>query len=121
MIENNSPIYETDVDDDEEGDWITLNGCDKITRWQFPQNVTRCAEPRCCLDFEVRSAAITHYKDQHAAHAILCYICDKPIRAESPNEYETHFDTIHPGVNVPFVFGPTKECPEKPEVTIKKI
>lgn len=121
MFENNSPIHEADGDYEEESDWITLNGCGKITRWQFPRNETRCQEPSCGLDFELHSDVITHFKEQHAEHAILCYICDKAIRAESPVEFETHFDTIHPGVRVPFVFVPTKKCSEKPDVEINEV
>lgn len=106
---DDSPSDDTNDEDDEEGDWITLSGCDKITRWQFPQNSTQCPEPTCCMEFEDRSAAIIHYDKQHSHNAILCYICDKPIPAMTPKEFETHYEKIHPNEKVPFVFESTKD------------
>lgn len=113
MMDQNSyiDINETDESDDEESDLIALNGCDKFTQWQFPHDLSKCPEPSCGSQFEDRSTAMTHYKEHHAAHAILCYICDKPIRAKTPDEYRRHFDAIHPKIEVPFVFGPTENPP----------
>lgn len=114
-------VYETDDGNDEESDWITLNGCSKITRWQYPPNETRCTEINCAVECGNRFAAIEHYKEQHAANMILCYICDIPIHAKVSDEFERHFIENHPTTAMPFIFNSINSHSEEQEPEMDKV
>lgn len=98
-------------ENDEIDDLITLSGCDHITQWRFPQNQKRCPIHLCHEEFESRSAAISHYQEQHASHSILCDICNKPILLsvkfgiENPHNFYNHYKRMHPNMKIPYEFG----------------
>lgn len=88
--------------DFEEEDWITLSGGGHITQWRFPKYSSACPVLGCRIQFRNRSEAIAHYKERHAMNAILCSICDKPIRIDTkPNGFIDHYQRLHPNVNLP--------------------
>lgn len=97
---NDSDSNKVDVNEDED-DLITLTGCDKVTRWKFPQHTIICPVEKCSKQFAVRSDAIAHYKSQHAHEAILCPICKIPIFATLTIFYKIHFMKAHPNMKFP--------------------
>lgn len=88
-------------------DWIDLRGCGKNSRWKFPNCMTKC--PECSVEFISRSDIIAHYKENHSADTILCYLCDWPILGTN---FQMHFRLLHPNDTNPFHFdavGPQAE------------
>lgn len=79
-------------------------------------------ERDCLLECGTNSAAIIHYKEEHASNAILCYICDRPIYAKQPKDFQIHYDTTHPDADMPFIFNSMKKTNvKKPEAGIHKV
>lgn len=100
---------------------ITLSGCNQITEWKFPANLKRCPVIRCGLKFKKRSHAISHYKLQHAQKSILCLLCNKPISAQSTNDFIRHYIRIHPGTEIPYVFIEKMSTSLKKEMVVYEI
>lgn len=104
------------VSDDENGkgsDWIELSGMGKITRWKFPMLRT-CPVLTCISAFDSRTATIRHYREEHAADVILCYLCDWPVDA---NDFQMHFRLIHPNEMNPFNFDSSSSESAQTETT----
>lgn len=97
--------------DDSDGaseDKITLNGCGITTKWRVPAGLTKCPVLTCHQDFKMRSAFISHYKENHAKGSILCTACvpPKPIRVNAHfRDFKSHFERAHPNQVMPFDFG----------------
>lgn len=89
---------------EEADDSIQLSGCGKITCWKFPLKSTRCPIGSCNLECGYRSAAIQHYKKQHAQNSIFCYWCELPILAYHPNDFKRHYKEEHKDMEMPFNF-----------------
>lgn len=90
-----------------EDDVVTLSGGGHITQWNFP-DTTLCPVMNCRLRFQNRSQAIEHYREKHAKFAILCSICDKPIRVDTnKNGFIYHYRATHPNHPLPFDFEST--------------
>lgn len=105
------------ANDDDNGkgiDWIELSGCQKITRWKFPVFLSKCPVLTCSSDFECRTDVIRHYKENHAADAILCYLCEWPILG---SDFQMHFRLIHPNEVNPFSFDDNSSKSEQTEMT----
>lgn len=91
-----------------EDDVVTLSGGGHITQWNFPENITICPVISCRLQFQNRLQAIDHYKERHAKYAILCSICNKPIRVDiRTNEFIYHYRRSHPNEPLPLDFEGT--------------
>lgn len=104
QIFNKEKNSQTDDDDNDDDDLITLRGCGQKTQWRFPPNFNQCPVKRCGEKFETRSEAIIHYKKQHAKTSIFCFICDKPLAAQSWNNFQIHYQHLHPAVKLPKIF-----------------
>lgn len=80
----------------EDSDVITLSGLDVITKWRFPENLSKCPVSNCSLPFDARSDAIAHYRVSHAENNILCSICDEPIPVPvSKKQLVAHYEKVH--------------------------
>lgn len=99
---SNNTDSETERDDDEANDIITLHGCGQVTYWPFPQDQKHCPVLRCPAEFRVRSDAIDHYKRRHANYSILCPICVKPVCAQSLRDFRLHYENNHPNKELPY-------------------
>lgn len=91
-------------DERNEDDLITLNGCGKITHWQFPGRQTHCPIETCGAAFGTSSDAIQHYKKEHSNNSIFCYLCEKPILVNHSADFMRHYRQKHPGQESPFSF-----------------
>lgn len=91
------------IDQDDDNDWITLNGCSHVTYWRFPQT-TSCPSVRCSLTFPNRKMAKRHYIEVHAKYMILCPNCNKPINAKMSLNFLKHHREMHPNVAMPYEF-----------------
>lgn len=76
-------------------DMITLCGLDRITKWRFPKNLSHCPVMKCLLTFETRSAAIDHFKVEHAHNHTLCSLCNKPISVLNERNWSRHHKRVH--------------------------
>lgn len=106
---------------EEAADLITLSGCERITKWRVPKNLTKCPVFRCNNKFKTRSLTITHYKKFHAAHSILCPICNKPIRAKSKWNFIIHYNRCHPDEEVPYDLHTSEEQEMRPVIQAKEV
>lgn len=97
-------VDDDDDDDEEVDDLIELRGCDRITQWKFPENLTNCPVRRCVNQFHSRSRAIKHYKQQHADRSIFCPLCEKPICLNTQKYFIEHFRKAHPHKKIPYNF-----------------
>lgn len=98
-------VDNTDSDsseDDTDEDVIILNGCGIRTKWRLPSGLLKCPFLTCQQNFKIRTALVSHYKENHANGSILCKICEKPIRTTQSSKYITHFKRIHPNHKVPY-------------------
>lgn len=100
----------TQTQDENEDDLITISGLNWITEWKFPKNLTQCPVHRCNQDLgcnnqlEIRSAAISHFKERHAKRAVFCFICEKLIICWFKSSFDRHYRRIHPNKKIPFNF-----------------
>lgn len=69
----------------------------------------RCAISHCRRNFENRSNAIAHFKENHTKNMILCFTCNKPIRSTYPAMFRSHHH-MHPDIPMPFDFSERKKC-----------
>lgn len=100
------PLQQNNVCDDAlQDDPITLNGCGIETHWTVPAGMLKCPTLKCEKKFKVRSDLIRHFKESHAVGSILCYECQRPIRALRFDQYVIHYRRMHPFVKVPFTDG----------------
>lgn len=84
---------------------ITLNAFGIETYWKFPKGIKNCPVFRCNFSSAKNAITLAHYKATHAAHSILCEICDKPICSSKRKYFAVHFQKRHPNVKVPHGFG----------------
>lgn len=105
-----------EAEDDDIDDLITLDACGQITKYRFPQNVTRCPIVQCKESFEFRSAGIEHFKEKHAKTLIMCPICIKPVSAPTVDRFVHHCRDKHPQEKIPFDFS--NQMPEDEDETI---
>lgn len=85
------------MDDD---DLIVLNAFGQRTEWRFPEHLSECPV-QACPAIRNRSAAILHFKREHAQHYIHCSICDKAIKG---SYFKEHYRKIHRNVKMQFDF-----------------
>lgn len=100
------------MNDSEVDDLIILNGCGQMTKWRFPQNLTRCPVKRCVQKFQSRTTAINHYKHRHARNSAFCSICDGPFSAKDRSAFNRHYRDMHPNVKLPLKTTTKKIMPE---------
>lgn len=86
-------------------DLITLRGLGKITQWKFPKNVTQCPMHCCNFKFKMRATGISHFKQLHAEHTILCTICRKIVSSRQRQQICRHFDKMHPNEDMYSITG----------------
>lgn len=96
MAKSNESKDNTDQTDD----LITLTGLNKVSTWRFPPNLKKCPLFRCGSEFKSRSLAIAHYKANHAATSVQCFLCKKVISVSNTANYRTHFNRVHPHVKL---------------------
>lgn len=109
----NKAASETESENDEIDDLIILNGCGYLTQWRFPTNQNQCPMHLCKEVFKSRSAAISHYREQHANHAVLCDVCNKPIAiGRNLSNIINHYKRMHPNAKYPYESGNETEKTE---------
>lgn len=84
------------VNMDDAYDLIKLTGCDLITYWPFPKDITKCPSYHCKTEFGDRYLAIAHYKRQHAKKSVFCSVCERPISASHISSFMQHCEKVHP-------------------------
>lgn len=107
-----------------EDDLIILSGDGHITQWQFPKQLTYCPVLSCRIQFRNRSEAIAHYKERHAMNAILCSLCNKPIRTDTKNsskEFISHYRRMHPDAELPIDFEETSKPLEQNDSKMREV
>lgn len=100
-------------ENDDIDDLITLNGGGYLTQLRFPPNQNQCPMRLCNAVFESRSAAISHYREQHANSSVLCDACNKPIAlSKHLGNIRRHYRREHPGRNIPYKYDKGIETSE---------
>lgn len=75
---------------------IILKGGSQISRWQFPQHITKCPARNCTQEFVDRAEAIAHYRKRHAMNYQYCSKCDKLIPTHHMKFFSDHYRNVHP-------------------------
>lgn len=74
----------------------------KYGEWRFPDTLV-CPVNGCGIHFQIRLDAMIHYKQKHAMDAMLCHLCQKPIRTDlNPKALVYHFRNMHPNQEIPY-------------------
>lgn len=77
----------------------------KCGEWRFPQT-SCCPVNGCGIQFGSRLDAIMHYEQRHAMNAVLCHLCNRPIRTDVQSDALTrHFRKLHPNQEIPYRLG----------------
>lgn len=80
----------------------------KYGEWRFPSETTFCPVKGCRIQFNCNSDARLHYEHQHAMNALLCPICQKPIRIDlKKNGMQMHYKQMHPDAELPYGLSKT--------------
>lgn len=73
------------------------------------------------MEFDGRSAAIQHYKVKHAEHSVFCYLCELPVTAVRPEDFEKHYEEFHENMEMPFSFDTKPSDSKDSEVQMNKV
>lgn len=97
-----------------------LSGSSQRTEWKFPKSLSKCPVQYCRPQTGNRSAAIAHFRSQHAMYYTRCSICDKPIMAKN---FKRHCRTVHSNVEMHFDMNkkPKHSEQEKHETNMVRI
>lgn len=114
------PLRQNNICDDvSQDDRIVLNSCGIKSHWKVPVGMLQCPNARCEQTFKMRTDLIRHFKENHAEGSILCYVCQRPIRALQFDQYERHYRRRHPFIKVPFTGGGQDEQLNSEELTLQ--
>lgn len=68
--------------------------------WKFPKT-TICPLDECGQSFSSPSDSVEHFCQQHAAKAMLCFVCNTIFFAENLTNLQQHYDINHPDKSPP--------------------